>query len=127
MLRPFGKFPAEIRARLSDQSGRQRTMVARAAELIQLDASHALEFRIAKQGETQAALSRDLARASHRLNVMASIFLPLACIASVFGMDLEHGLDHNSVPLFWTVLIGGVLLGVAISGFLLGAGGDGKK
>jgi len=101
--------------------------VAWTAELIQLDAGNALEFHIAKQAETQASLSRDLAKASYRLNVMASIFLPLACIASVFGMNLEHGLSHSSVALFWTVLIGGVLLGVAVSGFLLGAGGDGKE
>lgn len=98
--------------------------VARTPELLQTDARDALDFHIAKQGEIQSTLSRDLAQAGHRLNVMACVFLPLAAIASVFGMNLKHGLEASPVWVFWLVLAGGILLGVTLSGLLVNVRGD---
>jgi len=92
--------------------------VARAAELLQTDARDALGFHVAKQNEIQAKLSRDLTHAGHRLNGMASVFLPLAALASVFGMNLKHGLESSPVWVFWSVLAGGILLGVAVTSLL---------
>ena len=93
--------------------------VARAAELLQIDARNALDFQIAKQSEIQSRLSRDRTQASHRLNIMASVFRPLAAIASVFGMNLKNGLEASPVWVFWAVLAVGVMLGITISGLLL--------
>ncbi len=98
--------------------------VARAAELLQTEARDALEFHIAKQSELQSAISRDQARAGHRLNVMASIFLPLAAIASVLGMNLKHGLEGSPIWVFWAVLAGSILFGFTITGFLSATNGN---
>jgi hypothetical protein len=97
--------------------------VYRAAELLQSDAKNALEFHIAKQGEIQSNLSRDLTQAGHRLNVMASIFLPLAAISGAFGMNLKHGLEWAPIWVFWLVLIGCVFLGVTGAVALLSSSG----
>jgi hypothetical protein len=98
--------------------------VARTAELLQADSRDALDFHIAKQGEVQSRLSRNLTRTGQRLNMMACVFLPVAAVASVFGMNLNHGLEGSPVWVFWSVLAGGTLLGIIISGLLLDGQGD---
>ncbi len=70
---------------LRDRAGE----IERAAELLNTEAKHALEYEIAEQGETQAKISSKLAEAGQRLNLLAALFLPLTAIASVFGMNLR--------------------------------------
>ncbi|HIE99786.1 MAG TPA: hypothetical protein EYG03_26990 [Planctomycetes bacterium] len=48
--------------------------VARTCELLQADARNSLDFHIARQGEIQAAHSRETERAGHRLNVWRRSF-----------------------------------------------------
>jgi len=69
------------------------------------DAQHGLEYAIAKQTEEQA-------KAGHRLNLMAALFFPLATLAAVFGMNVQHPLHDVDGPwLFWLLVISGVGVG----------------
>jgi len=89
--------------------------VARNCELLLMDARNALDFHIAKQSEIQATHSREVEKATHRLNTMATVFLPLTAVASVFGMNLQSGLESAPPWMFWAILLGSVGTGVIIS------------
>jgi len=58
--------------------------------------------------------------ASHSLNIIAALFLPLSAIAGVFGMNFTGGLDGKNPLFFWLVLVVGVLLGAAMVLWVLG-------
>jgi hypothetical protein len=91
--------------------------VFRAAQLLQADAKIGLDCAIARRAEEEAASSHRMALAGHRLNVLAAIFFPIATLASIFGMNLNHGLGEQGDPtLFW-----GLVLGSVICGFFLRA------
>ncbi len=119
---------------IQDRNGRRELQtfcdkasdIARAFELLQMDAKNALDFLIAKQGEIQAVHSRELERAGHRLNTVAAIFLPLTAVASVFGMNLRNGLEQAPPWMFWLVLAGTVIAGITLSEILVNVKG-GKK
>ena len=84
----------------------------RALELLHGDAKNGLEYMIARQAEEQAVISQEIAQASHRLNLLIAIFLPLTAITSIFGMNLPNGLENITTPLlFWAVLVVGLALG----------------
>jgi hypothetical protein len=86
----------------------QADSIERAADLVYEDAEHGLQYAIAKQGEHQAA-------ATHRLNVLAALFLPLATIAAVFGMNLPHGFERINQPWpFILVLMIGIAMGLVV-------------
>lgn len=92
--------------------------LARAAELLQSDAKHGLDFTIARQSEEQARRTYEMALSAHRLNLLAAIFFPLATLSSLFGMNLVHG--YESTPyLFWLLalvgLVSGTILALGIS------------
>lgn len=90
----------------------------RGLDLLHTDTKNALDFQMAKKAEEQARLSLQSVRASDRLNTLIAIFLPLTAIASVFGMNLPHGLENSSIYLFWLVLLFGIGLGYAIRGWV---------
>ncbi len=74
----------------------------RMAELTQSDAKSGMDFTVAKRAEEQAELSENIARSSHRLNLIAALFMPVSALGSVFGVNLAHGLEHTAAPyLFW--------------------------
>jgi hypothetical protein len=93
--------------------------VARTCELLQADARNSLDFHIARQGEIQATHSRETERAGHRLNVMAAIFLPLTAVSSVFGMNLQSGLENSPPWMFWLILAGSFSVGLLVSEVLV--------
>ncbi|GAB5442934.1 MAG: hypothetical protein Fues2KO_32830 [Fuerstiella sp.] len=97
--------------------------VVREAELLQSDAGAALDFHIALQSETQASHSREVERATHRLNSIAALFLPLTAVASVFGMNLHSGLEDAPAWMFWFVvsisITGGFLISEMLTAFRL--------
>jgi len=93
--------------------------VDRASEILQIDARHALDYQIARQGERQAALANESAKANNRLSLIAALFLPLTAITGVFGMNIPNGLDHASPMLFWMIFLGGTVLGL-LMGFFVG-------
>ena len=84
----------------------------RALDLLHADAKNGLEYMIARRAEEQARNSEQILKAGHRLNLLIAIFLPITAIASIFGMNLTHGLEGVKTPLlFWGVLGIGLLLG----------------
>lgn len=89
--------------------------VARGAELLLADARHALDFHIALQSEIQAVHSREVEGATHRLNSLATVFLPVTAVASVFGMNLHSGLEGSPPWMFWMILSGSFAAGLLVS------------
>lgn len=95
--------------------------IDRAAELQYGETKNNQELYVSRQAERQAAAAQEMAAASHRLNLLAAFFLPLATLSGVLGVNLEHGLETSSPPLPFLlhVLVGlgaGVLLSVAVVG-----------
>ena len=87
-------------------------------ELLLEDVRNAIQLRTLQEAEEQACLTREALRASHRLNILIALFLPLTAIGSIFGMNLVSGLD--TIPhLFWLALFLGLLLGGALVGWVL--------
>ena len=82
--------------------------VERTAELLKEDATYSLEYFMAKQAESQAL-------AGHRLNLIAAIFFPILAFASIFGMNLEHGFDHEAPWLFWLFVAIGIVIGMVLA------------
>lgn len=94
--------------------------VERNLDLLLEDARNAIQHRTAREAEEQAKLSRAALQASHRLNILAALFFPLTAVASLFGMNLLHGLDSQSVISFWVVCGVSILLGLAMKAWVLG-------
>ncbi|MFZ5442062.1 MAG: CorA family divalent cation transporter [Myxococcota bacterium] len=89
--------------------------VERGAELCVSEARDGLEFTSAQNAEQQAALSLELARDSHKLNVITAVFLPITALASIFSMTLHSGLEGVGEPwVFWLIVAAGIALGTAM-------------
>jgi Mg2+ and Co2+ transporter CorA len=93
--------------------------IQRNFELLHSDAKMALDHRIAKNAETDAAVGREAVKAQHRLNILAAVFFPLTALSSLFGMNLPSGLEHLGLPGFWIVFTCGIILGFIIKGWVL--------
>ena len=98
--------------------------VERNFDLLLEDVRHAIQLRTAREAEEQAKLGRQALQASHRLNILAALFFPLTAIASLFGMNLAHGLSEHSPANFWLVLALGVGLGFAMKSWVLAKSDD---
>jgi hypothetical protein len=94
--------------------------IERNFNLLHEDVKNAIQQRTARKAEEQARLSEQALHASHRLNILAALFFPLTAIASLFGMNLAHGLDEHRPAFFWLVLVFGCALGFAMKGWVLG-------
>ena len=97
-------------------------VISRTAELLNGDAKNALDFAVAQRTEEEAASTRRVETAAHRLNVLAALFLPFAMIEAIFGTNLHHGLetwDAQHAPLVMLGVLGaGVVLGVMLMAFI---------
>ena len=93
--------------------------IERNLELLLEDVRNMIQYRTIKEAEEQSRLSAEALRASHRLNVLAAIFLPLTGITGVFGMNFHPGLDERSVIYFWLIFVGAVALGFALKEWIL--------
>ena len=93
--------------------------VDRNLDILVHDIQHAIAYRAAREAEEQNRLTREALRASHRLNVLAALFLPLTAIASIFSMDLKHGLNRDSVLLFWLVAAASIAIGIGVKEWVL--------
>lgn len=83
------------------------------AELVYADARNGLDLAVALQAEEQARISLQMSTSAHRLNVLVAFFFPLATMATVFGMNLQFGLEQTLAPLpFVMVLAGGLVMGL---------------
>ena len=93
----------------------------RTAELLTTDVRNAIQFATARRAEEQATASHQMALSAHRINMLAAFFFPIAALTSIFGTNLSHPLERLLPPplAFFTVIGTGVLLGVALSGYLV--------
>jgi hypothetical protein len=88
--------------------------ISRAFELLTSDAKLKLDYRIASKSEAQAEQARLMITAQHRLNVLAAITLPLMAVATVLGMNVVHGLEGRTPPVFLFVLALGLTIGIFV-------------
>ena len=87
----------------------------RAAELVHEHAEDGLGFALARAAEEQARQGADIARASHRLNLLAALFFPMTALATIFGMQLDHGLGATGAPwVFWAIVAAALGLGLGL-------------
>jgi len=93
--------------------------VARNLELLLADAKTALDCRIARNAEAQAARGEEMAAAQHKLNVLAAVTFPLMALATIFGMNLVHGMEGRTPLLFWGVFVVGLIVGTATRGWVM--------
>jgi len=95
--------------------------IERTAELLYNDVRNALEFAVAKKSEEQAANAHQMARQSHRLNLLVAFFFPLATLVAIFGSEMKHGLEEylpHPYYLFYIVTGVGLVLGGLLAGWL---------
>jgi hypothetical protein len=97
--------------------------IERAAELLLAEVQTALDYSLAKKSEEQTAAAHQMALASHRLNLLAAFFFPIVTLCSIFGVSLNHGLEHIiPAPYAFLAVIGvGLLMGFILSSVLAAA------
>lgn len=94
--------------------------ISRSSDLLLNDCKAAMDYAIAKRTEEQALYSFELAASANRMNTLIAIFLPLATLSSIFGMNLGHGFENQLQPFgFLGVIICGLILGLALKYLLL--------
>ena len=94
--------------------------IFRSSDLLLNDCKAAMDYAIAKRAEEQARYSFELAASANRMNTLIAIFLPLATLSSIFGMNLTHGYENTFQPFGFFGVIGfGLLLGFALKYLLL--------
>lgn len=93
--------------------------IERSLELIHGHAKSGLDYAIAKGTEDAAKNTEHVLESGHRLNLIAATFLPISAIGSLFGMQIEHGLEHNEAPwVFWGIATFAFVLGLVVRGSL---------
>lgn len=92
--------------------------IERNAELLLQDAQFGLNFTAAKQAEAQALSAQRMAATSHRLNVLAALFLPLTALTGLFSMYIKGPLEDAPAN-FWLVGIVGVVIGLVMSSLVV--------
>jgi len=71
---------------------------------------------MAKSAEAQGKSSIDMAKAAHRLNVLAAFFFPIVTLAGIFGVNLRHGLEGIPAPFAFLSLVGvGLFFGMILT------------
>lgn len=94
--------------------------IFRSSDLLLNDCKAAMDYAIAKRSEEQARYSFELAASANRMNTLIAIFLPLATLSSIFGMNLSHGYENSFQPFGFFAVIGcGLFLGIALKYLLL--------
>jgi hypothetical protein len=94
--------------------------IFRSSDLLLNDCKATMEYAIAKRAEEQARYSFELAASANRMNTLIAIFLPLATLSSIFGMNLGHGFENKHQPFgFLGVITCGLVLGFALKHLLL--------
>jgi hypothetical protein len=93
--------------------------IERNSELLASDTHSGLEYALAKRAEEQAAAAHQMAVASHRLNVLAAFFFPIATLSAVFGVNLQHGWEQLPGPgPFLGLLAAGLACGFVLKGYV---------
>jgi Mg2+ and Co2+ transporter CorA len=93
--------------------------ISRSADLLYEAIKAGGELAQTRHAEVHARHAHLMAQSAHRLNLLVAFFFPLATMATVFGMNLPHGLDALQAPLpFLVVCAVGFVLGVLLLGLL---------
>ncbi len=93
--------------------------IERTAELLLAEVKNALDVAVAKRAEEQAITSHQMAVSSHRLNLLAAFFFPMATLMAIFGANLQHGWEDVAGPIPMLVVIAfGLALGGILTGFV---------
>lgn len=100
---------------LRDQAG----VIERTAELLHQEAKNGLDFVVARSAQEQSIRSFEQARSAHRLNIMAAVFLPLATLAAVFGMNVSHGLEGMGAGAFFLIVFVGIASGIWLASWMM--------
>ena len=87
-------------------------------DLLVEDVRNAIHHTTAREAEIQAQASKEALAASHRLNILAALFLPLTAITSLFGMSFSRGMDEHIPAMFWVIFAGGVGLGFVMKNWV---------
>lgn len=95
--------------------------VERNLELLLEDVRNMIQYRSIREAEQQSLLAAEALRASHRLNVIAAIFLPLTAITGIFGMNLAPGIERESVVYFWSIALISIALGFGLKSWVVGS------
>ncbi len=93
----------------------------RMAELVYSDCKNSLDFVIARRSEQQAEASHQMAVSSHRLNVLAAFFFPIATLSAIVGVNMRFGLEQdrmNSVVPFVAMLLLGLVTGFVLKSLI---------
>jgi Mg2+ and Co2+ transporter CorA len=94
--------------------------IQRSAELLTIGCKNSLDFQMARQAEQQAASSKRMSTAAHRLNMLAAFFFPLATIAGLFGMEVRSGIERLPEPYtFYAIVVIGLAIGAMLMSLLL--------
>lgn len=101
--------------------------IERNFDLLLEDVRNTIAYRTAREAEEQARVSQAALRATHRLNLLAPLFFPLTALASLFGMNLMHGLNPNSPAVFWTIFAASVILGLGIMSWVIARPAEAKR
>jgi hypothetical protein len=92
--------------------------IQRESEILQVCTKNALDYYQAKSVEDLSEITYKLSKTSHKLNMMATLFVPMMAICGLFGMNVYSGLDSEKYfPLFWIIAIVSVILGLALNFF----------
>ncbi len=93
--------------------------LSRSTELAYQYTKDSMDVAVVKRAEEQAKASDQMALASHRLNIMAAIFFPLATLSGIFGTTLTDNWTWSRTPLaFLLFVIGGLLAGIILAIFV---------
>ncbi len=87
-------------------------------DLLVEDVRNAIHHTTAREAEIQAQASKEALTASHRLNILAALFLPLTAVTSLFGMSFSRGMDEHIPAMFWMIFAGGVGLGFVMKSWV---------
>jgi hypothetical protein len=86
----------------------------RVGELLVMDAQAGLNFISARQAEQQATATQNMAKAAHRLNILAALFLPVSAVSGIFGMEIRSGLQ-DAPKNFYIILATALVLGLVMA------------
>jgi len=76
--------------------------ISRGFDLLIHDVKLEVDYRIARSTEAHSANAERMAAAQHKLNILVAATFPLVAVATLFGMNLVHGLEGRPV-FFWLV------------------------
>jgi Mg2+ and Co2+ transporter CorA len=95
--------------------------IERTAELLQAETKNSFDLLMARRAEEQAESSRRMAVSTHRLNLLAAFFFPVAALSGILGVNLALPsiLQTTPAPLPFLAFVGvGLALGLILTVFV---------